>query len=141
MSLPDVAGADTGGMSPEPQPVRIAWGSPYKVPSVLIGERLITDASRVSVDCSAGSAPRVFLEFDGQQVEDLALDGVVYVVKEIPADPLLAVQEFLDALDADELNKAVLEVLEFGPEDQFATAALKVLRGWARGDQPGSTET
>lgn len=137
MSQFAVSDADNGSMSPDPQPIRLAWGNPFKAPSVLIGEQLITDASRVSVDCSTGSAPRVFLEFDGQQVEDLALDGVVYVVKEIPADPLVAVQEFLDAIDADELNKAVLEILEFGAEDTFSAAALTVLRGWARGDQPG----
>ena len=128
-------------MSNEPQPVRIAWGSPYKAPSVLVGdaehEQLITDASRVTVDCSAGSAPRVFLEFEGREVEELALEGVVYVTREIPADPLVAVQEFLANLDADELNKAVLSVLEFGPEETFSEAALKVMRGWASGDQPG----
>jgi hypothetical protein len=127
-------------MSAEPQPVRIAWGSPFKAPSVLVGGTLITEASRVTVDCSTGSAPRVFLEFD-EQVEDLQLDGVVHIVKEIPSDPLLAVQEFLDNIDADELNKAVLSVLEFGPEETFPEAALKVMRGWARGDQPGASPT
>lgn len=121
----------------ESQPVRVAWRSPYKAPSVLIGEELITDATRVSIDCIAGEAPKVILEFADQPVEDLALEGVVYVVREIPADPLLAVQEFLGALDADELNKAVLNEMEFGGTETFSEAALKVLRGWARGDQPG----
>lgn len=120
-----------------PQPVRIAWRSPFKIPTVLLGDQLITDASRVVVDCETGGAPKIFLEFEGQQVEDLQLDGVVHVVREIPADPLLAVQEFLDALDGDELNKAVLSDLEFGGSETFSEAALKVLRGWARGDQPG----
>lgn len=128
-------------MSTDPQPVHIAWGSPFKAPSVLIGdaehEQLITDASRVSVDCVAGEAPKVFLEFGDRPVEDLHLEGVVHVVREIPADPLLVVQEFLANLDADELNKAVLTVLEFGPEENFSEAALRVLRGWASGDQPG----
>jgi hypothetical protein len=124
-------------MSNEPLPVRIAWGSPYKAPSVLLGdgehEQLITDASRVSVDCSAGSAPRVFLEFEDRPVEDLQFEGVVFVTKEIPADPLLAVQEFLGNIDADELNKAVLSLLEFGEVDSFSEAALTVLKGWANG--------
>lgn len=124
-------------MSTDPQPVRIAWGNPFKAPSVLVGEQLITEATRVSIDCTTGEAPKIFLEFGDQQVEDLVLEGVVHVVREIPADPLLAVQEFLDSLDGDELNKAVLSVLEFGPEETFSEAALKVLRGWARGDQPG----
>lgn len=132
-----------GGMNAEPQPVRIAWGSPYKAPTVLFGtaEQVVTDASRVTVDCQTGSAPKVYLEFEGREVEDLALEGVVNVVREIPVDPLLAVQEFLAAIDADELNKAILQVLEFGPEDQFAMAALRVLRGWASGDQPGGSPT
>jgi len=134
-----------GAMNAEPQPIRIAWGSPYKAPSVLIGgaehEQLITDATRVSVDCTSGQAPKVFLEFGDQPVEDLALEGVVHVVREVPADPFLAVQEFLGAIDANELNKAVLSVLEFGPEENFADAALTVLRGWARGDQPGGTNS
>jgi hypothetical protein len=123
-------------MSTDPQPVRIAWGSPFKAPSVLVGEQLITEATRVTVDCQTGGAPKIFLEFEGQQVEDLQLEGVVHIVREIPADPLLAVQEFLDNLDADELNKAVLSDLEFGGSETFSEAALKVLRGWARGDQP-----
>lgn len=133
-------------MTADPQPVRIAWRSPFLAPSVLIGdaehEQLITDASRVSVDCEAGQPPKVFLEFDAPAgVEDLVLEGVVHVIREIPADPLLAVQEFLANLDADELNKAVLGVLEFGPEENFSEAALKVLRGWASGDQPGERQT
>lgn len=124
-------------MSTDPQPVRIAWGNPFKAPSVLVGEQLITEATRVSIDCTTGEAPKIFLEFGDQQVEDLALEGVVHIVREIPADPLLSVQEFLDALDADELNKAVLLDMEFGESETFSEAALKVLRGWARGDQPG----
>lgn len=124
-------------MSTGPQPIRIAWGNPFKAPSVLVGEQLITEATRVSIDCTTGEAPKIFLEFGDQQVEDLVLEGVVHVVREIPADPLLAVQEFLDALDGDELNKAVLSDLEFGGSETFSEAALKVLRGWARGDQPG----
>ncbi len=130
-------------MSPEgtPQPVRIAWRSPYLAPTVLLGgddqtpRHLITDATRVSVDCVAGEAPKVILEFADQPgVEDLALEGVVYITREIPADPLLAVQEFLGNIDADELNKAVLHDLEFGGSDSFAEAALETMRGWARGD-------
>lgn len=138
-------------MSPEgtPQPVRIAWRSPYLAPTVLLGgddqtpRHLITEATRVTVDCEAGTPPKIYLEFANQpSVEDLDLEGVVYVTREIPADPLLAVQEFLDALDPDEMNKAVLELMEFSLEEEsFASAALKVLRGWARGDQPGGTPT
>lgn len=133
-----------GAMTTHPGtlPVRLAWSSPFKAPSVLLGdadnEQLIADATRVVVDCPAGEAPKIFLEFADQPgVEDLQLEGVVHIVREIAADPLLAVQEFLDAIDANELNKATLQVMEFGPEDQFADAALRVLRGWARGDQPG----
>lgn len=133
-------------MSPEgtPQPVRIAWRSPYLAPTVLLGgdeqtpRHLITDATRVTVDCEAGVPPKIFLEFANQPaVEDLDIEGVVYVVKETSADPLLAVQEFLDNIDADELNKAVLNLLEFGTVENFSEAALQVMRGWARGDQSG----
>lgn len=117
------------------QPVRIAGSSPFKAPTVTLSDdTVISNASRVSVDFTPGTAPRVFLEFENEQVEDLELEGVVYVTKEIPADPLKAVQEFLENIDADELNRAVLTELEMGTEEQFAQAALKVMRGWARGD-------
>lgn len=125
-------------MNTEPQPVHIAWGNPFKAPSILLAnDQLITDATRVSVDCTAGEAPKVFLEFGDRPVDDLELVGVVHVVREVPADPFEAIRDFVGALDADELNKAVLHEMEFSGAETFSEAALTVLRGWANGDQPG----
>lgn len=119
---------------PEPQPITLTWVSPFRPPLVKLAVMEVPGADRVTLDCEAGQAPKVFLEFGGEVPPDvLELEGVVHVVREIPADPLKAVQDFLAAIDADELDKAVLEVLEFGPEERFSTAALKVLRGWASG--------
>jgi hypothetical protein len=119
----------------EAQPVTIAWRNPFKAPTVQLGENLITDASRVTVDCQTGGAPKIFLEFEGKPVEDLQFDGVVHIVREVAADPLKVVDDFLAELDGSELQRAVLESLELGDGEQtFGDAALKVLRGWARGD-------
>ena len=119
-----------------PQPVRIAWGSPYKAPSVLVGppdsEQLITDASRVTVDCPAGQAPKIFLEFD-QEVEDIALEGVVYIVKEQVGDPLQILAGWLEDLSPIELERATLELQTSGGPQTFGEAVLEVLKRWARG--------
>lgn len=115
------------------QPVKIAWVSPYAAPTVLIGENLITDASRVTVDCESGGAPKIFLEFEGKAVEDLQLEGVVHVVREVPADPIAIVVDFLSQLDPSELERAVLEAQEMGGPQSFGEAALLILKGWASG--------
>jgi hypothetical protein len=120
--------------TPEAQPVLIAWRNPFKAPTVQLGENLITDASRVTVDCQAGGPPKIFLEFEGKPVEDLQLDGVVHVVREVAADPLKIVDEFLSNIDPPELQRAVLESMELGGPETFGEAALAVLRKWARGD-------
>lgn len=119
--------------APEAQPVSIAWRNPFKAPTVQFGENLITDASRVTLDCQAGGPPKIFLEFDGKPVQDLQLDGVVHIVREIPADPLAAIQEFLDALDPAELQRGTMDEMEAGAET-FGEGALRLLRKWARGD-------
>jgi len=119
---------------PETQPVAIAWRNPYKAPTVQLGENLITDASRVTVDCQPGGPPKVFLEFGDRAVEDLQFDGVVHVVREVAADPLLVVDAFLENIDPSELQRAVLESMELGGPETFGEAALQVLRKWARGD-------
>lgn len=115
------------------QPVKIAWVSPYAAPTVLIGENLIADASRVTVDCESGGAPKIFLEFEGKPVEDLQLEGVVHVVREVPADPIEIITGFLSQLDPTELERAVLESQGMGGPQSFGEAALAVLRGWASG--------
>lgn len=115
------------------QPVKIAWVSPYAAPTVLIGENLITDASRVTVDCESGGAPKIFMEFEGKPVEDLQLDGVVYVVREVPADPIAIMVDFLSQIDPAELDRAVLAAQEMGGPQGFGETALAVLKGWASG--------
>lgn len=119
---------------PRTQAVRIAPGSPYAAPTVLLGEQIIADASRVSVDFSAGTAPRVFLEFDGEEVAPLDLDAVVYITKEIKQDPAEACLQFLEPIDPAELQRCTLEIMEPGGPETFGEAALEVLRRWARGD-------
>lgn len=120
--------------TPETQPVTIAWRNPFKAPTVLLGENLITDASRVTIDCQPGGPPKIFLEFEDRPVEDLKLDGVIHVVKEAePVDPLAIIVDFLSNVDGAELNRAVLEDDSLN-DDGFGEVALKVLRGWARGD-------
>lgn len=122
----------------DPQPVRIAWASPYKAPTVLVGATLIADATRVTVDCAAGEPPKIFLEFSEQPVEDLQLEGVVHVVKEVAADPIAVVSAFLEDIDPAELDRAVLAAMEMSSGlETYGQAALQVLGGWARGDQPG----
>jgi hypothetical protein len=116
------------------QLVKIAWASPYKAPTVLIGATLVTDASRVTVDCVAGEPPKIFLEFAEQPVEDLNLEGVVHVVKEVAADPLEAVGEFLDAIDPAELDRCVLAAMEMGGPQTYGAATVEAMKGWARGD-------
>lgn len=135
--LPDAGDADNAGMSTqEPIPVRIAWGSPFKAPSVLLGvpeqEQLITDASRVTVDCRSGEVPKVFLEFD-TPVEDLQFEGVVTVIREQVADPLEVMRSFLEDIDPSELEKATLEIQEMGGPQGFGEAALEVLKRWTSG--------
>jgi hypothetical protein len=115
------------------QPVKIAWVSPYAAPTVLIGENLITDASRVVVDCESGGAPKIFLEFEGKPVEDLQLEGVVHVVREVPADPIAIVVDFLSQLDPSELDRSVLQAQEMGGPQGFGETVLQILKGWASG--------
>lgn len=122
-------------MTTEPQSVRIAWGSPYKAPTVqLASGQLIADAKRVAVDCVPGAAPKVYLEFEPDAVQEMQLEGVVIVEREVPADPFKAVQEFLSNLDPGELDKAVLEYMAVPGAETFGQAALEVLGRWARGD-------
>jgi hypothetical protein len=120
--------------TPETQPVTIAWRNPFKAPTVLLGENLITDASRVTVDCEPGSPPKVFLEFEDRAVEDLQFDAVVHVVREVPADPLKIMSDFLENIDPGELDRCVLEAMDMGSPQQFGAVALEILKGWARGD-------
>jgi hypothetical protein len=115
------------------QPVKIAWGSPYKAPTVLLGDQLITDASRVTVDCSTGGPPKVFLEFEGKEVEDLQFEGVVHIVRETPADPFEGMLLFLSEIDPSALEKATLEVQAMGGPQGFGEAAVQVLKEWAGG--------
>lgn len=125
---------------PEVIPVRLAWASPYKAPSVFLGvgedEQIITEASRVTVDCVAGEAPKIYLEFPGDQgVEDVKLEGVVHIVREVAADPMEVVAGFLADLDGEELDKAVLESMSMGDgTETYGQVALQVLGRWARGD-------
>ena len=119
---------------PEVQPVVIAWRNPYKAPTVQLGENLVTDASRVTVDCQAGGPPKIFLEFEGKPVEDLHLEGVVHIVRETVADPIEVVSGFLENIDSDQLDQAVLEAMELGGPGTYGAAALEVMKRWARGD-------
>lgn len=116
------------------QPVKIAWASPFKAPTVLVAGQLITDAERVVLDCTAGEPPKVFVEFGQQAVEDIEVEGVVHLVRQVPADPLKIVAEFLENIDAVVLQAAVLEGADLDGQTNFAGAALEQLKAWARGD-------
>lgn len=116
------------------QPVRLSWPSPYAAPTVTLlrTEQEIEGADRVTLDCVKGEPPKIFLEFLGEaEVPDI--EGVVHVVREIAADPLKAVQEFLDNIDGDALQQAVLEDDGLAAQP-FGGAALEVMKRWARGD-------
>jgi hypothetical protein len=119
---------------PETQPVTIAWRNPFKAPTVQLGENLITDAARVTVDCVSGGPPKIFLEFVDKAVEDLQFPGVVHVVREVAAEPIELVVGFLEDLDPAELERVSLEKMEMGGPQTFGEAALLVLKEWARGD-------
>lgn len=119
----------------EVQSVSIAWGSPFKAPTVqLASGQLITDASRVTIDCGTGMPPKIFLELPTDNLPDLKLEGVVYAVREAPADPIRILTEFLDAVDPSELDRCVLESMGMGGPQAFGEVALGILKGWARGD-------
>ena len=121
-------------MTNQPQPISIAFGSPYKAPTIqLPNGQLITDATRVVVDCKTGEAPKVFLEFEGVEVSDLQMEGVVSVIREVPADPFEGMQLFLSEIDPAALEKATLEVQAMGGPQSFGEAAVHVLKEWAGG--------
>jgi hypothetical protein len=124
--------ADMGNA--EVQPINIAFGRAYKAPTVLVGGQMITDATRVTVDCENGKAPKVFLELEPEAVDALELDGVVHIIREVPADPIKVTLAFLEPLDPAELDRCVLETMGLGGVTTYGEAALEVLRGWARGD-------
>jgi hypothetical protein len=115
------------------QPVQIAFGRPWRAPTVQMGDRLITEATRVSVDCPTGEAPKIVLEFDGQDIDSLNLEGVVYVVREQPADPLSSVVEFLNNIDPDALTETILADDSLAGKP-FGEAALDIMKRWASGD-------
>lgn len=116
------------------QPVALSWQSPYAAPTVALldSEQTIEGADRVTVDCVKGEPPKVFVEFAGL-VDVPEFAGVVHVVREVPADPLKAVQDFLDNISADALTEAVLEDDSLSGKP-FGEAALDVMKRWARGD-------
>lgn len=123
-----------GLMSNQPQPISIAWGSPFKAPTIqLPNGQLITDATRVVVDCETGKPPKVFLEFEGLEVSDFQIDGVVSVIRETPADPFEGMRLFLSEIDPQELERATLAVQEMGGPVGFGEAAIQVLREWTSG--------
>lgn len=116
------------------QPVKLSWTSAYAAPTVDLPEsgQRIAGAARVTVDCVKGEPPKIFVEFTGDtDVEEF--EGVVHVVREIPADPLKAVQDFLDNISGEALTSAILNDEDLASK-QFGDAALEVMKRWARGD-------
>lgn len=92
-------------------------------------------ASRVSIDHPAGEAPRVFLELKrGVDVDEVLVEGMVHVKETVHEDPADACLRFLEPIDAGELERCALAAMELGGASTFGEAALRVLRGWARGD-------
>lgn len=118
----------------QPQAVKLSWANPYAAPEVTLPDtgQVISGAERVTLDYKAGEPPKIFVEIGGGAISD-ELQGVVHVVREVPADPFKAVLDFLGNIDDEALTAAVLEDDTLAGKP-FGAAALEVLTRWARGD-------
>lgn len=116
------------------QPVKLSWPSAYAAPTVDLTEsgQRIAGAPRVTLDCVKGEPPKVFVEFAGD-TDVQEFEGVVHIVREVVADPLKVVQEFLANIDDEALTAAILEDDTLAGKP-FGAAALEVMQRWARGD-------
>lgn len=91
--------------------------------------------SRFTIDHHAGALPHVFLELQKTvAVDEIECQAVVHVIREVPADEIAAVRRWLEPIDADEFEKAVLAAMELGGPQTFGAAALEVLRKWVTPD-------
>jgi hypothetical protein len=103
---------------------------------LLVGGQDVTRlVSRATVDVRAGDLPQVYLELArSASVEDFEGEGIVHTVREVPEDPAAACLRFLEPIDPEELDKAVLSSMEMGGPQTYGEACLAVMRAWARGD-------
>ncbi len=108
------------------------------------GEDLpVAKVQRVSFDARQGEIPVTYIEVDpGVEptefflAESFVRVGVPVESTEEVVDTQVAIVAFLEALDPDELEKAILDRVteSFGGEVATGEAALDIIRGWARGD-------
>lgn len=98
-------------------------------PVVSVNGEPVPNVRRVTLDCTTGDVPHLFLELlpDTRILEG---QGVVVQRIEIPDDGLDAMAQFLDGLDPSELEREMLE--EFGGLSNATTgeACLTVLKRW-----------
>lgn len=99
------------------------------------GHDVSNHVTRVSFDQRGGQLPEVFLELSPRsKPDDIECEAVVHVVREVPEDAAAATARFLEAIDADELDRCVLATMELDGPQTYGAACLEVMRAWARGD-------
>ncbi|MFE0640146.1 hypothetical protein [Streptomyces sp. NPDC058877] len=89
------------------------------------------------VQQEAGREPTVVLELAAHRTTEL--EGLARVVVGVPPDPGPAAAEFLQAIDAAQLEQAALarHDLQDGRPNELTRAMLQLLGEWARGQWAG----
>jgi hypothetical protein len=103
---------------------------------ILDGQDVSNLLSRVTVDLAPKQAPQVFLELATTVLpEAIECQAVVRIVQIVAEEPAKAMLKFLENIDADELDRCILESMGgLGEAQTYGTVCLDVLRGWANGD-------
>lgn len=96
------------------------------------GQNISNIVQRFTIDHRGGQVPEVFLELRPDASDVIECEAVVHVVRTEPADELAAVADWLEPLDAEQFEIAVLAAMELGGPQTFGAAALEVLKGWVR---------
>ena len=128
---------ETPETPPQPRilPVTYRQSSAITATINVDGTDLTNSISRITIDHHGGKLPQIFLELArGKPIEEITVEGIVHVIREVKEDPADACLRFLEPIDPAELDRCVLEAMELGGPKQYGEAALHVLRGWARGD-------
>lgn len=102
---------------------------------VINGEDLSPLVFSVGFEHKQGQFPSVFLQFHSVETK-LEGQGVVQVMVPEKVNPAEVVFDFLDAIDAKELENTMLDSMGIGDESSAAVSALSVLKAWASGSRP-----
>ncbi len=97
-------------------------------PVVLVNGEKVQGYQRVSLDCSPGAVPVLYLEYPAE-AGLIVGSGIVTQRFELP-DAVDALTEFFNAIDPGELEQAMLEQFDGLTDCTTGQAALNVLKGW-----------